>query len=515
VNFLEILFDEIKSSYIEVSFFVLMLIIFIIYLNRNKIYLLKKEKKVDSGIDLFHKEEGTDNFGFNEFDDKEKFQKDVKEIMSLVQTDGTVKVPFAKAIYILKNFKNYNVFSSEDGKIIFDKLKEIIDAEENITEEQIASNIEKEKVSSVNNYSVSTEVLDDGTIKVNNPNGYTILKDGMIVKVYDANEELKKAEEEKDKEHNNDRLNELDKKIQNIDSVILKEGAKKATHRITKKAKVEDSMVNNVNELIDSISKLENEKKSDTETITETKAKEKKSDTETITETKAKEKKSNTETITETKAKEEVLPDKKLVATLNGIDKFELLDDYNIVFIIDDFEENFQERKHILLNSLMDHNNLLDLNNELILVDIDIEKETLYIDVNLFLVLFSKFYKDREKFIDVFTYSKEAINITNLKKLLSCLNNSFLNDYGTDIFKTVGKRKTPFIQRNIKYTITKEKAVSCQMLVLNLNLKQENFLENLNQIKNNIISVYKPTVNKIKMTEDNSNIVSVDLNIIE
>ena len=416
----------------------------------------------------------------------------------------------------MKNFKNYNVFSNEDGKIIFDKLKEIIDAEEKVEKEHILKNEEGEKIKSVDNYAISTEKLEDGSIKVHNPTGYTILKDGVIVKVYDANEELKKVEEQRDKTKNKDRLDELDKKLENIDKFFLEKKEKKPERKkeLAKEKKIkEDEMVNDVNKLIKVYDDSIEEKK---EKVEQENIKEENEIEEVI--------KVEQENIKEEKEIEEVInenesikkeEDKKVKVTLYGIDEFELLDAKNFVFLMDTFSEVFEDRKNILLKSLMDYNNLFDEENELLFVDIDLEKETLYIDVNFFLVLVSKFFKDSDGFLKILTYSKEAINIANLKRLIIEINASFTNGSEIEIFKTVGKKKTPFIQRNIKYKVENEKFLSCQMLLLNLNNDNEIFNKLLNEIKNNIISKFKPVVNRVKMTDDNSKIISIDLNTFE
>lgn len=96
--------------------------------------------------------------------------------------------------------------------------------------------------------------------------------------------------------------------------------------------------------------------------------------------------------------------------------------------------------------------------------------------------------------------------------MLSEFNKLFEKELGTSMFRFVGSRNSPFVQRNLKYTIRDEQIVSCQMLLIDLDCENDIFQDCVVEIKKNIISKFKPTVKKIKASDDTKKIKSVDLN---
>lgn len=106
---------------------------------------------------------------------KKKFKEDLEEIRkSISNGEEQIKVDFTKAMYILKNFNDYNFLSSEDNKIIFEKLKTIIDNETQIESEMIDSNMIEKISIDEKPFNQTSEILEDGSIKSLQSNGYTM-----------------------------------------------------------------------------------------------------------------------------------------------------------------------------------------------------------------------------------------------------------------------------------------------------------------------------------------------------
>ena len=190
-------FEILKNAFFDS---IIYLIIFSILSYAVFLILKKRQDNTDDvNIEIENKVNEEQFFGFEEFKNAEQFQKEANEIMKLVDDGKQVRVPFAKAMYILKNFKNYNVFTSEDQKIIFDKLKKIIDEEVELDHSKtIDKNIETERIqASTKPFDITNEKLEDGSIKVYNPNGYTIMKDSLIISSVNYADKIKKLEHEK------------------------------------------------------------------------------------------------------------------------------------------------------------------------------------------------------------------------------------------------------------------------------------------------------------------------------
>ncbi len=205
------LLDEIIKSVFELKWIILILLTpAIIYFS---VELFRKNKKLRKSklikiqgqnlevIEIDDEETIGPQFGFENFKNPIEFQKEAQEIMKQVNSGGQISVDFAKAMYILKNFKSYNVFSNEDGKIIFEKLKAEIDRESKIDKDIVEKNKSERELIEIDEepHNVTVKDLGNGRVQVFNPNGYSILENNVIVEGVNYNDELNKLEEQKKK----------------------------------------------------------------------------------------------------------------------------------------------------------------------------------------------------------------------------------------------------------------------------------------------------------------------------
>lgn len=100
-----------KLSVIEAIYFIPYIIFFclIIYIGMliYKKIIIFREKN----IFIEDKEEVLDVFGLKSLNDEIKFKNDLNEIKKSIESgNGQIRVEFSKAMYILKNFKDYNFF---------------------------------------------------------------------------------------------------------------------------------------------------------------------------------------------------------------------------------------------------------------------------------------------------------------------------------------------------------------------------------------------------------------------
>ena len=99
MTFYQIFIEEFGNIVYILLFIASVLVLFYLLYKLRLKYLRKlKEKNDVKRSAIIIKEEVEIDLGFNELQDQEKFQKDVKEIMKAVETDSTVRVPFAKAL---------------------------------------------------------------------------------------------------------------------------------------------------------------------------------------------------------------------------------------------------------------------------------------------------------------------------------------------------------------------------------------------------------------------------------
>lgn len=103
-------------------------------------------------------------------------------------------------------------------------------------------------------------------------------------------------------------------------------------------------------------------------------------------------------------------------------------------------------------------------------------KRFFYIDANLFLFLFSKFYKNKTEIEKTLLYSGTIVNADSLKKILNAINKIMFEKYKDDLFHFIGKTKSPFTERILSYEIEDEKRIiSSQMIMINLNITDDEF----------------------------------------
>lgn len=517
---IKILFDSVLYAvYISPVIFFLSFVAYIVFM---------KYKKQSSKISIESNnstESDVDIFGLNLLKDEKKFKEELEEIRRSINSgDQQIKVEFTKAMYILKHFDDYNFFSSEDNKIIFEKLKTIIDNETQIENVMVDSNMSEKISISEKPFNQTTEILEDGSIKVYNPNGYTIIKDRLIVKTYNYEvEEKKKADENKKSGGNNSKVEELEEKIHSMEDQLLnnddkKPKSKKQKNVHNKKVVIEpviDAFVEENKKNFDSDeNELKNDVGFDSKTMNDdiNKLLENFSinDTNEISENIT----SLEVNLNDKKSIEKIqnIPEEKQITKLADVNfrntflkdlksKNELLQDSNMVFILENFDKKFKDRIYELLDWLFDCNSLLDKENKLVFCDFDLENKTLYVDAYLFVYLLSKFYDNMEKFNKVFLYSGEILNSENLKKILDKLNYILSEKYDKEFFKFIGKSSSPFTERVVTYEIDGIKRIlSTQMLMINMCIEEEDFEAYVENAKEVIVSIdVRPKVYKVTM----------------
>lgn len=456
MGLLEILKNEFFSTIYFLPFFILVGVIILKKINKinftklaKAIQKAERKKSSELEIEIIKNDEinEKDFLGFND--------KNIENEINLLkkqfnENDGLIKVDFAKAWYIVRNFKDYNMLSNEDGKIIFEKLKKQIDIEENISEE-ISSEAKLNTKDSIS-MSPSSEVdklinLGNGKFKRINSNGYIVIENGLVVEVVNYNE--KESKEEKAVE-----------KLKQIEENFIKTENEKKEKK--KKRKImEEVEEHDENKKTDEINNLIASLKGDEPVV------------------------------------EKETAEKKIIFEEND---FEKVDVDNLIFLLEDFSDYMKLRKKILLLNLLNYKNLIDKESGLILTDIDTEKKILYINVFLFLKLISKFYANENKVLSFFLNSSESVNLIEVKKIVQILNTIFRHDYGKDLFKGVGRLKDYVMQRDLIYNFENdEKVISSQMIMLDINVDDSFINEEIKEIKKHIIAELRPKIFKIRL----------------
>jgi len=530
------LLDEIIKSIFELRWLVLIFLVpTIIYFSveisrkhkrQKKARLNKTQNQVLETIEVDNEEFVGPQFGFENLKNPVEFQKEAQEIMKQVNGAGQISVDFAKAMYILKNFKSYNVFSNEDGKIIFKKLKEKIDRDSEIDQDIVKNNKSERELIKIDEepHNVTVKDLGNGRVQVFNPNGYSILENNVIVEGVNYNDELKELEEQKKNSGDKGRIEQLQVKIDNLERILLKKSkvkevkfeikdtdikgeldekkvvTKKVVAKKTKKpvenTKNNETEINQVTtKLNDDIENLlgnfeelqsaqvTNESKTSKTKISNKVDIEKEETTEEIEKEESQ--------IDEVKKETLCLSNSK-ITTLNS--EYKLFEAANMVSILSTFTEDFKKRKIELLGWLMDHENLFDKGTGVLFIDMDVQKKVLYVNAYLFINLFSKFFKKPSDLYKSLLMGGEIINPDNLKKILVQLNNCYAVEFQKTLFKFAGKSESPFKQKIVTYTTTRKHIVDAQMIMINLEIEDENFSEKISEIKNNIISIHRPQV---------------------
>lgn len=447
--------------------------------------------------------------GLDEFENKseDEFKREAQEIMQSVNTDGKIRVPFSKAMYILRNYKNYNIFSNEDGAIVFQKLKELADREEKI-EKQINKKVIDETSNEEENRNEKKVVslIGGNKYKIENSLGYYVIEDGKILEAVNYSEELKKNEEKLDGSKNISDRETLQKKIDAIDSKLLntnqtskKESSteKKETKttksdnsstRIKSKKPVksdfkdkEDDITDSINDLaqkLGTIKKSEKEDSKSNEIVSESngnapkKPKESK-DKEII---KEEEKSSNLANIA------------NFNLNIEGNENIEKIECDNIVFLIDSLENNKPTKiLNFIIEKLLLSENIFNEKENILFSKLDFQKKIYFVDVNLFLVLFISLVDEKEKAENLFLIGKKAFKLENIKKVLDFLNATALKEYSLEVFNYTKKSKSVILQRNFEYE-NSEIIQSNQMLMINLEFLEKHYEKNIDEIRDIVFS---------------------------
>lgn len=481
-----------KLSVIEAIYFIPYIIFFclIIYIGMliYKKIIIFREKN----IFIEDKEEVLDVFGLKSLNDEIKFKNDLNEIKKSIESgNGQIRVEFSKAMYILKNFKDYNFFSSEDNKIIFEKLKTIIDNETEIVNETIDSKVTERIKSEKSNEEYKYEYLDDGSVKILYQKGYTIIKDNVVMESvnYAAEETKKQADEIKIKTSTNAKIDEMEKRVTSIEETkLLSKKKNKRTeqnHEENEEIVIEKEEIKNSNvkiEILDMNNDIEN-------LFTNFKIEQEEIIKVNVTDNNKKE----DEIISTTENQNNK---NKFLKELYS--KYEEFENCSLVFILEQLETDFKERIDELLSWLFNQNSLFDKKNKFIFCDIDVEKGFFYIDANLFLFLFSKFYKNKTEIEKTLLYSGTIVNADSLKKILNAINKIMFEKYKDDLFHFIGKTKSPFTERILSYEIEDEKRIiSSQMIMINLNITDDEFEKRIYKIKEDVIGICKPKIYKV------------------
>lgn len=532
------LFDIIIDAFFDGLIFVAVLLIFILFVYFSLKIFYKKSNRSKNRIIIDNDENKDDIFGINELKDEKKFKEDIEEIKRNIDNgEEQIKVDFTKAMYILKNFSKYNFFSSEDNRIVFEKLKQTIDQETEIENTKIDANT-VEDIPHDKNTTVKVKKLDDGTFKVMTLSGYSIMKGRVIIKSVNYEEEKRKEEAER-----KNRKNLVREKVEEIitsknfeEEVIVENIPDKKKEDVLKKEDIQnkdetiDNLSKQINSLVEndiaSLSEYENFEFSTNPKIQEDKEKneDKKNLDENSKELKNDNKIENKEDELVKKdhigadEKKESETNEKQELVINRHKKFDELkhefqlieEEANIIFILTSFFDDFRgDRIKKLVEWMFDPKNLFDEQGGHLFVDIDLEERTLYIDAYLFIFLLSKFYKNPETIYESLLYSDEVLNYENLTKVINKINHLVKEIYQDEFFKMTGKSKSPVKQRLITYTIIQKEYISCQMLMIKLDIENENFKNFIDEIKKEILTKYKPKIYKASIKDKKSQIKNI------
>jgi hypothetical protein len=484
------IFNIFKLSVIEAIYLIPYIILFClivylgIFLYKRILILREKNIFVDD-----NKEEVLDVFGLKSLNDEIKFKNDLNEIKKSIESgNGQIRVEFSKAMYILKNFKDYNFFSSEDNKIIFEKLKTIIDNETEIVNENFDSKVTERITSEKNNEEYKYEYLDDGSVKIMYEKGYTIIKDNVVMESvnYAIEETKKQADEIKIKTSTNTKIEEMEKRVSSIEETkLLTKKKNKGSEKVNEEMLIDKEEIKNSNlqkETLDMNNDIEN-------LFTNFNIEE----SEII----------KVNVIDGNKKEDEIIfvsgnqnNKNKFLKELSS--RYEEFENCSLVFILEQLETDFKERIDELLSWLFNKDCLFDKKNKFIFCDIDVEKGFFYIDANLFLFLFSKFYKNKTEIEKTLLYSGIIVNADSLKKILNAINKIMFEKYQDDLFHFIGKTKSPFTERILTYELEGEKRIiSSQMIMINLNITDDEFEKRIYKIKEDVIGICKPKIYKV------------------
>lgn len=349
-----------------------------------------------------------------------EFEDEIEDIVHQVDEGKQIRVPLVKAMYILKRYDKHNVFASEDGKIIMDKLKKIYDengkeistkidlVEKNKKDSsKLASKKEKENI----------KTDSEGNFIVYNPNGYTkISKEGRIVaSINYAKEEAKKKKEESGNRNNDsklqEKLTETEEVVYAMQKQLLENEKNKTQNENTAEDNQEAESVKESSEVTVEAKAIEDSKEKSTEDqSTEEQLVPGKSEIESLLD-KHKSlddispiaKKNSVEKDIVDDEIEKTNDDKPVVNYFNA-DRFGLPvlfeKDITLEYVISCIENMKQEYLEKLFSLFVKEEVVND--GKIIYVGIDLDRGTYLINTNLFLFALSHFFKDSENFMKLF-----------------------------------------------------------------------------------------------------------------
>lgn len=459
-------------------------------------------------------------------------KQEIKEIQKQLEDEGLIRVDFAKAMYIMRHCKNYNMFSSEDGRVVFEKLKETIDSQTVGEVDVQTSENETQLISAAPNFEKKVENLGGGKFKISTASGYVITENGVVIEAVDMNKIEAQTNDNKNKKSSQNE--ELKEKLTEYEDAFIEnhKNAKKQKREAAKKIeeKKDEEEKRKLDEAIEkaTVKKEPKDYTAEIENVFANLGLNEKSDTSTdeiikvepIAEEKNTE--SENEEVTQDMENEqnntvpkEVNKISRKILTIgeksSAIEEIESITNY--MFIFEDFENRFYERMELLiLENLFNPENLIHQEEEIVFVDLDLKEKILYIDVYLFLHLFAKLFKNNDDVLKMFLNSTESVDLKKMKKLFENINKLNLFDC-EKLFICKGRLNDYIMQRSYKYTFEEtEKKVSSQMLMINTEIECDNFQDKINIIKENIIIKYRASTYKIKLAEGINNLKGVTNN---
>lgn len=531
------LFEIIIDAFFDGLIVLAVLLIFVLVLYFTLKIFYKNSNRSKERIIINNDEEKDDVFGLNELKDEKKFKEDIEDIKkSIDKGDEQIKVEFTKAMYILKNFSRYNFFSTEDNRIVFEKLKQTIDQEVEIENIKIDENVE-EKISHDTDSKVTVKKLEDGKFKVCNSSGYYIMKGRVIIESVNYAQQEREKEEDKRKKKKTvkEKVDEIMSSetfekvvaVEDISTIEKKiEEAKANSNKNSNKSKEEsiDEISEKLNSLVETdIASLEDFENFDFSTDKQKDDKLSQKKEKDNGESKSEESQEEKEVKGENKNKsqnnegtEAVEKDEEIV--IKRHEKYdELKHDFplieeegNIVFILTSFFDDFRgDRIKKFLNWILSPKFLFDELGGYLFVDIDLKERTLFVDAYLFIYLLSKFYSNPKSIYESMLYSDEILNYENIKKIISKVNHLVEEIYQDEFFKLAGRSKSPVKQRLITYNVNRKVYASSQMLMIKLDIQNEDFKNSIDEIKNQILSKYEPKIYKASIKDNKSQVVNI------
>jgi hypothetical protein len=579
--FLELFFENLKylffllPIFMFISFFVLKYFFKIDAVKFFKSELKKQKENKQNNIEIEivdDEKKEKKNFVVKDDIESEDIKNELKQIKEQLETDdGPIMVDFTKAIYILKHWKNYNMFSNEDGKVIFQKLQEQINSQTGVSEElsREMSELEQQPLNNdVPNFEKKIEQLEDGKYKISTSCGYTIVKEGVVIESVEFNKLEAAKENLKIKHEASSEVNELKTKVDEYEQAFLDNEKKIKDEKKAKRKKIkeeekkeEEEFLNKFTEKkensqetkeenaisqIDSLLKIYEDKAANStvnpqETKNEKTHKRKQSKAVESEKTEKNDAKKEENTTIKNDANEDNEQNKdkndankEILSTIEEPNDSKVEAEYeetsfepkklllckeleecekitsqsSAVFVFENFEEKYNPVIELFVHDLLNPDNLIDEKNSLVFVDLVLDEQILYIDVYLFLRLFAKLHDNEEMFIQNFLNSDESIDLNKTKRLFEKINNLYDDDF--KLLLTKGRLKDFVMQRNLKIKFgSNEIKQSMQMLMIQCDINKNDVFEKINNIKENVILKHKATPFKLDFNVEINDVVSI------